>query len=68
LLYTYKKFLTPATGEKKKAGLYYSFNMEAFMKSLPHDQAEYIAHLSQTQGKYTATYLTKELKFKPDTV
>ncbi|KAJ5403746.1 hypothetical protein N7509_003617 [Penicillium cosmopolitanum] len=50
LLYTYKKFLTPATGDKKKAGLYYSFNMEAFMKSLPHDHAEYVAHLSQTQG------------------
>lgn len=51
LLYTYKKFLQPATGDKKKAGLTYSFNMEAFMKSLPHEQAEYIAVLQQTQGK-----------------
>ncbi|KAJ5231503.1 uncharacterized protein N7469_006091 [Penicillium citrinum] len=50
LFYTYKKFLVPATGDKKKAGLYYTFNMESFMKSLPHEHAEYIAILSQTQG------------------
>lgn len=51
LFYTYKKFLQPATGDKKKSGLHYSFNMEAFMKSLPGEHAEYIAVLQQTQGK-----------------
>jgi hypothetical protein len=51
LFYTYKKFLQPATGDKKKAGLTYSFNMEAFLKSLPSEHAEYIAVLQHTQGK-----------------
>ncbi|PYH89721.1 dDENN domain protein [Aspergillus ellipticus CBS 707.79] len=50
LFYTYKKFLQPATGDKKKAGLTYNFNVEAFMKSLPGEHAEYIAVLQQTQG------------------
>ncbi|KAI9923990.1 hypothetical protein MW887_007448 [Aspergillus wentii] len=50
LFYTYKKFLVPASGDKKKAGLTYSFNIEAFMKSLPSEHAEYISVLQQTQG------------------
>ncbi|KAK4867397.1 hypothetical protein LT330_000907 [Penicillium expansum] len=50
LFYTYKKFLLPASGDKKKSGMYYNFNMEAFMKSLPSEHAEYIAILQQTQG------------------
>ncbi|KAL4889672.1 dDENN domain protein [Aspergillus ambiguus] len=50
LFYTYKKFLQPASGDKKKAGLTYSFNMEAFLKSLPNEHAEYIGVLQQTQG------------------
>lgn len=51
LFYTYKKYLQPATGDKKKAGLYFTFNMDAFLKSLPGEHAEYIAVLQQTQGK-----------------
>lgn len=51
LLYTYKKFLRPASGDKKKSGMTYSFNMEAFLKSLPNEHAEYMAVLQQTQGK-----------------
>ncbi|KAJ5570441.1 uncharacterized protein N7459_009871 [Penicillium hispanicum] len=50
LFYTYKKYLVPASSDKKKAGLYYTFNMDAFMKSLPQEHAEYIAVLQQTQG------------------
>ncbi|CAI7634571.1 hypothetical protein PCG10_005325 [Penicillium crustosum] len=50
LFYTYKKFLLPASGDKKKSGMFYSFNMEAFMKSLPSEHAEYITILQQTQG------------------
>ncbi|CBF77709.1 hypothetical protein AN4349.2 [Aspergillus nidulans FGSC A4] len=50
LFYTYKKYLKPASGDKKKAGLTYSFDMDAFCKSLPSEHAEYIGVLSQTQG------------------
>lgn len=50
LFYTYKKYLVPASSDKKKSGMYYQFNMDAFMKSLPHEHAEYIAVLQQTQG------------------
>ncbi|KAJ5963451.1 uncharacterized protein N7479_003327 [Penicillium vulpinum] len=50
LFYTYKKFLVPASGDKKKSGMYYNFNMDAFMKSLPSEHAEYITVLQQTQG------------------
>jgi hypothetical protein len=50
LLYTYKKFMITATKEQKKSGLTYHFNMDAFLKSLPHEHAEYMAVLQQTQG------------------
>ncbi|KOS40713.1 hypothetical protein ACN38_g8435 [Penicillium nordicum] len=50
LFYTYKKFLVPASSDKKKSGMYYNFNIEAFMKSLPSEHAEYITVLQQTQG------------------
>jgi hypothetical protein len=52
LFYTYKKFLQPASGDKKKAGLTYSFNMDAFFKSLPGEHAEYIGVLQHTQGEF----------------
>lgn len=52
LFYTYKKYLQPASGDKKKAGMHYTFNMDAFLKSLPHEHAEYIAVLQQTQGSF----------------
>jgi hypothetical protein len=38
--------------------MYYQFNMDAFMKSLPHEHAEYIAVLQQTQGKNVHFVLT----------
>ena len=50
LLYTYRKFLGPATKDGKKAGLLFKFNQEAFQKSLPHENAQYAAMLQQTQG------------------
>lgn len=52
LLYTYKKFMRPATGDQKKAGMTYSFQMDAFLKSLPHEHAEYMILLQQTQGEF----------------
>ncbi|KAI9751693.1 MAG: hypothetical protein M4579_005959 [Chaenotheca gracillima] len=50
LFYTYRKYLYPASGDSKKAGKVFHFNMDAFIKSLPHDAASYVAMLRQTQG------------------
>lgn len=51
LFYTYRKHFQPASGDKKKAGVFYNFNGDAFLKSLPHEHAEYIAVLQQTQSE-----------------
>lgn len=53
LLYTYKKYLQPANKEQKKSGLTYHFNMTAFLRSLPHEHADYMTVLQQTQGIFT---------------
>jgi len=50
LFYTYRKYLQPATGDQKKAGMLYRFNMDGFLKSLPHENADYTHTLRQTQG------------------
>lgn len=51
LLYTYRKFLTPtARGESAKSGRLFSFNKDSFLRSLPHDQADYMMMLSETQA------------------
>lgn len=52
LFYTYRKFLQAASGEQKKAGMIYRFNMEGFLKSLPRENADYVHTLQQTQGKH----------------
>lgn len=51
LFYTYRKFLQPATGDQKKAGMLFHFNMDGFLRSLPHETAGYMSVLQQTQGK-----------------
>lgn len=51
LLYTYKKFMRPASMEKRRTGLMYQFQMDAFLKSLPTEHAEYMVILHDTQGK-----------------
>lgn len=51
LFYTYRKYLQPATGDQKKAGMIYRFNMDGFLRSLPHENADYMHVLQQTQGK-----------------
>ena len=51
LFYTYRKFMQPATGEQKKAGMLHRFNMDGFLRSLPDENAEYVAMLQQTQGE-----------------
>lgn len=51
LLYTYRRYLAPATGERKKAGMLYEFKMDEFMKNQPSENMQYLATLQQTQGK-----------------
>ncbi|GAB7365230.1 hypothetical protein MBLNU230_g6316t1 [Neophaeotheca triangularis] len=50
LFYTYRRFLNAASGERRKAGLVYHFNMDGFIKSIPHGDSEYMAMLRQTQA------------------
>ncbi|PVI07764.1 DENN-domain-containing protein [Periconia macrospinosa] len=50
LLYTYRRYLVPAAGDRKKSGLLYQFKMEEFMKSMPHENMQYMQMLQQTQG------------------
>ncbi|KAL8785347.1 MAG: hypothetical protein Q9213_003412 [Squamulea squamosa] len=50
LFYTYRKFLQPAAGDQKKAGMLFHFNMHGFLRSLPHEAADYLGVLQQTQA------------------
>lgn len=50
LFYTYRKYLQSASGDQKKAGMIYRFNMQGFLRSLPHENADYMHVLQQTQG------------------
>ena len=51
LFYTYRKFLGPPTQEQKKSGMLYRFNLDGFLRSLPHENADYMRMLRQTQGR-----------------
>lgn len=50
LFYTYRRYLVPATGERKKSGMHYEFKMDEFVKSLPVENVQYITALQQTQA------------------
>lgn len=50
LLYTYRKYLHIASGDRRKAGMYYHFNMEHFIKSKPQEEGAYISMLRETQA------------------
>lgn len=50
LLYTYRKFLGRPTKQQKSNGQLYAFDMDGFIKSLPHDQQEYATIMRETQG------------------
>ncbi|MCJ1323711.1 hypothetical protein MMC10_000372 [Thelotrema lepadinum] len=39
-----------ATGESKKSGMLFKFNHDGFRRSMPHENAEYVAMLQQTQA------------------
>ncbi|KAK4141270.1 AEX-3 domain-containing protein [Dichotomopilus funicola] len=50
LLYTYRKHLGRPTREQKANGQAYSFDMDAFIRSLPYDQQEYATMMRDTQA------------------
>lgn len=50
LFYTYRRFLHPASGDRRKAGMAYHFNMDSFLKSVPHGDSDYMNMLRQTQA------------------
>ena len=50
LFYTYRKYMGPPSAEQRRSGFVYSFKMNDFMRSLPHENADYMAMLQQTQG------------------
>ncbi|KAF1810211.1 DENN-domain-containing protein [Eremomyces bilateralis CBS 781.70] len=49
LFYTYRRSLAPATGDVKRSGMLYKFNMEGYIRNLPHDIADYMQLLRDTQ-------------------
>lgn len=50
LFYTYRKFMLPAAVQKRKKGSVYTFDSQAFIKTLPPDHGAYIEMLQQTQA------------------
>lgn len=50
LLYTYRKYMVAAP-RGDKSGRLFVFNKDAFLRSLPHDAAEYGLMLAETQGQ-----------------
>lgn len=42
LLYTYRRFVVNASGERRKSGLLYHFNLDAFIRSCPAENADYV--------------------------
>lgn len=59
LFYTYRKFLGPPTSDQKKSGMLYRFNMDGFLRSLPHENADYVQMLRQTQGRLAVSESVK---------
>ncbi|PHH76376.1 hypothetical protein CDD82_4033 [Ophiocordyceps australis] len=50
LLYTYRKHLARPSKQQRSNGQLYAFDMEAFIKSLPHEQQDYARMLRDTQA------------------
>ncbi|KAF4987599.1 hypothetical protein FGRMN_10281 [Fusarium graminum] len=49
LLYTYRKYLGRPSKQQKSNGQLYAFDMDGFIKSLPHDQHDYATMMRETQ-------------------
>jgi hypothetical protein len=50
LLFTYRKFMGRPSKEQKANGQAYAFDMDGFIRSLPHEQHDYANMMRQTQG------------------
>jgi hypothetical protein len=50
ILYTYRRYMVPATGDRKKSGMHYQFKMDEFMKNQPGENVQYLTALQQTQA------------------
>jgi hypothetical protein len=51
LLYTYRKHLGRPSKQQKSNGQLYAFDMDGFIKSLPHEQQAYVSMMRDTQRK-----------------
>lgn len=49
--------MIPAPRDQQKNGTVYKFNMVGFLRSLPHESAEYMTMLRDTQGLFPIDYL-----------
>ncbi|KAM0348429.1 hypothetical protein ACHAPU_004402 [Fusarium lateritium] len=49
LLYTHRKYLGRPSKQQKSNGQLYAFDMDGFIKSLPHDQHDYATMMRETQ-------------------
>jgi DENN (AEX-3) domain/uDENN domain/C1 domain len=56
LFYTYRKYMLAPTAEQKRNGMFYRFDLNSFLRSMPHENADYIAVLQQTQGKISIPF------------
>lgn len=54
LFYTYRRYMLPASGDRRKAGMVYHFNMDSFLKNAPTENAEYLHMLRETQGMHSS--------------
>ncbi|KAH7321132.1 dDENN domain protein [Stachybotrys elegans] len=50
LVFTYRKFMGRPSKQQKSNGQHYAFDMNGFIKSLPHEQQEYATMMRDTQG------------------
>ncbi|KAJ9655121.1 hypothetical protein H2198_005977 [Neophaeococcomyces mojaviensis] len=50
LFYNYRRFMLPADSTQRKTGLLHKFGVDAWIRGLPPDHAEYMTMLKQTQA------------------
>lgn len=58
LMYTYRKHLGRPSKQQKSNGQLYAFDMDGFIRGLPHDQQEYATMLRDTQGAYSTSFFS----------
>ena len=63
LLFTYRKYMGRPSKQQKGKGQLFAFDMDGFIRSLPHDQQDYATMMRQTQGMLPFTFLSLRLCF-----